>query len=480
MTITETSTETEIPAPLQSTQVPPIGTIIGPTGPQGTQGYQGVTGSQGPQGNTGVQGPQGPSQGVTGAQGPQGFQGVQGAGETGPQGNTGGVGPVGPQGVIGNTGVQGPQGNQGSVGGMGNQGVQGTQGVTGPQGFQGVVGNTGANGPQGPQGSQGFQGSPGSITGTAGGDLSGSYPNPTVVKLYGSPISSTPPSSSMQGLVWTGTMYAPSNVVQIVSGSANIAVGGTAANPTISLTGTAGGDLGNSYPNPAVLGILGFPLNWTTPAYGEGSLLMYDGNQTGGAHWSTVAANPSTWSVLTWWPGTGGGPPNQPQWIASPVVNSLGVGAANQAGVSNGLYLAGVTGFTWLSVRLPYFFTGLSAPTVVTGNVLTAVLTVTCGPIATYKIEGVCCFTVTSSTAVDIALYDLTHGTYLCASSEQPFGALTPVTVTLQHVFTTTVVNQLISIALYCVAGININVKNASSSLGVGYATTLSAVAISN
>lgn len=81
-------------------------------------------------------------------------------------GNTGPQGPVGPQGPQGLTGPQGPIGN------------------TGPQGPQGIQGPQGAVGPQGPQGV------PGDINvSPAGGDLGGNYPNPTLNKLQGVPIS---------------------------------------------------------------------------------------------------------------------------------------------------------------------------------------------------------------------------------------------------------------------------------------------------
>ena len=74
-------------------------------------------------------------------------------------------------------------------------------------------------------------------SGTAGGDLAGSYPNPLVSKIQNIAVSNTAPVNG-QVLKFNGTQWVPA--------TDDIGSGGGGSNPT----GPAGGDLSGTYPNP--------------------------------------------------------------------------------------------------------------------------------------------------------------------------------------------------------------------------------------
>jgi hypothetical protein len=73
--------------------------------------------------------------------------------------------------------------------------------------------------------------------GYAGGDLGNSYPNPSVIAIQGVAVSNTEPTTN-QVLEYNGTEYVPTNLPS-----------------SLPPNGSAGGDLNGSYPNPTVVSV---------------------------------------------------------------------------------------------------------------------------------------------------------------------------------------------------------------------------------
>lgn len=113
-------------------------------------------------------------------------------------------------------------------------------------------------------------------SGTASGDLTGSYPNPTI----------------NAGAV-TSTKLADNSVTtaKIVDASVTSSKLAAGVIPTsLPPNGTAGGDLGGSYPSPTVNRILGVPVNNT--GLSSGMVLKYNGTQ-----WAPATDNTGAFSL---------------------------------------------------------------------------------------------------------------------------------------------------------------------------------------
>lgn len=113
----------------------------------------------------------------------------------------------------------------------------------------------------------------GAPVGTAGGDLSGTYPNPTVAKIQNFAIATTPPNDGyLLAYNTSGGHWEPRSITTVNSGAG--------------LT-TAGGDLSGTYPNPTVAKIQNVNIDTTAPTNGQS--LVYNSGTTKWSPFSVTA-----------------------------------------------------------------------------------------------------------------------------------------------------------------------------------------------